>query len=262
MKKWILSAVIAATVILPGCSSDDDSFKVGVMAGSEADLMKTALVVAEKKYGLKAELVEFGDYITPNIALEDGSIDVNAFQHKPYLDSMVKDRGFKLKPIAHTFVYPIGGYSSRIENISELKEGALVAIPNDPTNEGRALLLMDQAGLITLKSRENLEATPVDIIENPKKLTFMELDAAQLPRSLQDVDLAFINSTFAVPAGLLPTRDAIILEDADSPYVNWIVAREDNATDPRVQELVKAYQSDVVKQKAEEVFKGAAVAGW
>ena len=263
LKAFAGSVVVAASVILAGCGgADSDTLKVGVIAGPEADVMKVAVANAEADYGVKVELVEFSDYISPNMALADGSIDANASQHRPYLDSMVKDRGFELAVVGNTFVYPIGAYSNKIEDISELQDGAQVSIPNDPSNEGRTLILMHNKGLIQLRDVNNLEATPADIIENPKNLRFIELDAAQLPRSLDDVDLAFINSTYAVPAGLLPTRDALLVEGKDSPYVNIIVSRQDNKDDERILNLVKSYQTEDVEAKAQELFQGSAVAGW
>ncbi|MDB2384703.1 MetQ/NlpA family ABC transporter substrate-binding protein [Endozoicomonas sp.] len=251
-------------MLLAGCSGQggDDVLTIGVIAGPEADVMKVAVDKLQTETGIDAKLVEFSDYISPNIALSDGSIDVNAFQHRPYLDSIVEDRGFKLVAVGNTFLYPIGAYSKKLKSMDELKEGATVAIPNDPSNEGRTLILLDNKGFIKLKDIKNLEATPADIVENPKKLRFIELDAAQLPRSLDDVDLAFINSTYAVAAGLLPERDALISEGKESPYVNIIVSREGNKTDPRVDLLVKAYQSAAVEKKAKELFQGSAVAGW
>ena len=259
------TVVIAASAMLTGCGgsdSADDTLKVGVMAGPEADIMKVAAANAEADYGVNVQLVEFSDYISPNMALADGSIDANAFQHRPYLDSMVNDRGFDLAVVGNTFVYPIGAYSNKISDISELQDGARVSIPNDPSNEGRTLILMHHEGLIKLKDVNNLEATPADIIENPKNLRFIELDAALLPRSMDDVDLAFINSTYSVAAGLLPTRDALLVEGKDSPYVNIIVSREDNKDDERIAKLVKSFQSESVEAKAEELFHGGAVAGW
>ena len=257
--------VIAASAMLTGCGGSDSvdgALKVGVIAGPEADLMRVAANNAEADYGVNVELIEFSDYISPNMALADGSIDVNAFQHRPYLDSMVNDRGFELTVVGNTFVYPIGAYSNKIKDISELQDGARVSIPNDPSNEGRTLILMHNEGLIKLRDVNNLEATPADIIENPKNLRFIELDAAQLPRSMDDVDLAFINSTYSVAADLLPTRDALMVEGKDSPYVNIIVSREDNKDDERIVKLVKAYQSEAVEAKAAELFQGGAVAGW
>ncbi|WP_067521757.1 MetQ/NlpA family ABC transporter substrate-binding protein [Endozoicomonas ascidiicola] len=262
-KRLAVTAALSVSVLLVGCGAgDDEVLKVGVIAGPEADVMRVAVELAEKQHGIDVELVEFSDYISPNVALADGSIDVNAFQHRPYLDSMVRDRGFKLVAVGNTFVYPIAAYSKKLTDISELQDGAKIAIPNDPSNEGRALILLDQRGFIKLKDINNLEATPVDIVENPRKFEFIELDAAQLPRSLDDVDLAFINNTYAIPAGLTPTEHGLLVEDEDSPYVNIIVARDDNDDDPRVAALVSSYQSDVVEAKADELFKGSSVAGW
>ncbi|WP_263078506.1 MetQ/NlpA family ABC transporter substrate-binding protein [Endozoicomonas sp. Mp262] len=259
------SLLVATVVLMAGCGdrkAEDNVLKVGVIAGPEADVMQVAADTLKNEKGIDVKLVEFSDYVSPNIALSDGSIDVNAFQHRPYLDSMVQDRGFKLVAVGNTFIYPIGGYSKKITHIDQLKEGAKVAIPNDPSNEGRTLILLHNRGLITLKDINNLEATPADIVENPKGLKFIELDAAQLPRSLDDVDLAFINSTYSVPAGLLPSRDALIIEGKESPYVNIIVSREDNQADPKVTALVKAYQTEAVEKLAAELFKGSAMAGW
>ncbi|KEI72334.1 MetQ/NlpA family ABC transporter substrate-binding protein [Endozoicomonas elysicola] len=259
------SAVLASAALLVGCGQSDDPngpLKVGVMAGPEADVMKVAVDIAKKDHNVDVELIEFSDYVSPNVALSDGSIDANAFQHRPYLDSMVRDRGFKLVAVGNTFVYPIAAYSKKLKDISELKDGAKIAIPNDPSNEGRTLILLHQRGFIKLNDVNNLEATPADIVENPRNFQFIELDAAQLPRSLDDVDMAFINNTYAVPAGYIPTRDALLVEDKDSPYVNIIVTREDNKEDPRVVALVKSYQTDTVEAKAAELFKGSSVAGW
>ena len=266
LKTLAATAVIGTALVLSGCGQDadkaDSPLKVGVMAGPEADVMKAAADQAAKDSGLKVELVEFSDYVSPNIALSDGSIDANAFQHKPYLDSMISNRGFKLAAVGNTFVYPIAAFSKRINSIDELKDGSTIAIPNDPSNEGRTLILLDKHGLITLKDPSNLEATPADITDNPHNFKFVELDAAQLPRSLEDVDLAFINNTYAVPAGLIAPRDGLLVEDKESPYVNLIVSREDNNNDPRLQQLLEAYQSQTVLDKANELFKGSAVPGW
>ena len=264
-KGLIQTILFVAMLPLVGCGQSEEQakiLKVGVMAGPEADVMKVAINIAERNHDIAVKLVEFSDYVSPNVALSDGSIDVNAFQHRPYLDSMVKDRGFKLKAVGNTFIYPVAAYSKKINDISELSDGAKIAIPNDPSNGGRTLILLHQRGFIKLRDVTNLEATPRDIVENPHKFEFLELDAAQLPRSLDDVDIAFINNTYAVPAGYIPARDALILEGQDSPYVNIIATREDNKDDPRVKALVESYQTDEVEAKAAELFKGSAIAGW
>lgn len=255
-------SALAAALSLGWSQAQADALKLGVMAGPEAEVMQVAIEQANSRFGLQVELIEFTDYVSPNVALADGSIDVNAFQHRPYLDAMVRDRGFKLVAIGNTFVYPIGAYSKKLKDIKELAEGARIAIPNDPSNEGRTLILLHNRGLIKLADPSNLEATPLDIIDNPLKLDFIELDAAQLPRSLDDVDLAFINTNYAVPAGLNPSQDALLVEGKESPYVNIFAARDDNQQDPRLGQLVEAYQSAAVEAKAAELFKGGAVAGW
>ncbi|CAM3862424.1 MetQ/NlpA family ABC transporter substrate-binding protein [Parendozoicomonas haliclonae] len=271
LKKWIGAALAASALVLAGCGSSEEAasakveptgpLKVGVISGPETDVMKAAVAKAKADNGLEIELVEFQDYITPNVALSDGSIDVNAFQHKPYLDSMINDRGFQLAAVGNTFVYPIAAFSDKLDSLENLKDGAKIAIPNDPSNEGRTLILLHNTGLIKLDDAGNLEATPQNIVENPKDLEFIELDAAQLPRSLPDVDLAFVNNTYAVPAGLTLDK-ALLVEDKQSPYVNLIVARVDNKDDPRIAQLVAAYQSETVEQTARDLFKGGAVKGW
>ncbi|MGL5566734.1 MAG: MetQ/NlpA family lipoprotein, partial [Plesiomonas sp.] len=191
-----------------------------------------------------------------------GSLDVNAFQHKPYLDQQIADRGYKLAVVGNSFVYPIAGYSKKIKNVSELADGASVALPNDPTNLGRSLLLLQAQGLIKLKDGSGLNATLLDVVDNPKKLKLVELEAPQLPRSLDDVDLAIINTTYASQIGLTPPKDGLFVEDKASPYVNLIVAREDNKDAENVQKFVKAFQTEEVYQAANEVFKGGVVKGW
>lgn len=239
-----------------------DTFKVGTMSGKEANLVLAAKKVAKDKYGLDVEVIEFDDYVTPNIALADGSIDANAFQHAPYLDTMVRERGFELVPVGKTFVYPIGAYSNKIDNIEALQDGATIAIPNDPSNGARTLILMDKSGLIKLADINNLEASVLDIVENPHNFDIKEVDAAQLPRVLDEVDVAFINSNFAVDAGLTPTKDAILREAEDSPYVNLIVVKKGDEDKEAVKQFVEAYQTPEVEAAAEEAFKGAAVKGW
>lgn len=259
MKLKKLSLALLATV---GITAQAADLKVGGMNGPESDLLVAAQQVAKDQFGLDVEIIRFDDYVTPNIALADGDIDVNAFQHRPYLERMVKDRGFKLAVVGDTFVYPIGAYSKKIKTVDELKDGATIAVPNDPSNEGRTLILLHNKGLIKLEDPKNLEASVLDIAENPRNFDFKEIEAAQLPRMLDEVDLAFINSGFAVDAGLTPADDAIFSEGTDSPYMNIIVAREADNNKESIKQFVKAYQSDAVKAAAQKAFKGAAVAGW
>ncbi|ABQ19715.1 DL-methionine transporter substrate-binding subunit [Vibrio cholerae] len=265
LKSLLTIAAAASTLILVGCGEkavDNNKVKIGVMAGAEAQVAEVAAKVAKEKYNLDVELVTFTDYVTPNAALDDGSIDANAFQHKPYLDKQIADRGYKLAIVGNTFVYPIAGYSKQIKSVDELQDGARIAVPNDPTNLGRSLLLLQQQGLLKLREDVGLLATVRDIVENPKKLEILELDAAQLPRSLDDVALSIINTTYASSINLTPEKDGIFVENKESPYVNILVAREANVNAENVQNFKKAYQTDEVAKAASEIFQGGAVKGW
>ncbi|GMQ47448.1 MetQ/NlpA family lipoprotein [Vibrio sp. 10N] len=265
VKNLLAIAAAASALILSGCGekeADTSKIKVGVMAGAEAQVAEVAAKIAKEQYDLDVELVTFTDYVTPNAALDDGSIDINAFQHKPYLDQQVADRNYKLTIAGNTFVYPIAGYSKQVKSVDEIQDGARIAVPNDPTNLGRSLLLLEQQGLITLREGVGLLATVRDIVENPKSVTIVELDAAQLPRSLDDVALSIINTTYASSIDLTPQRDGIFVEDKESPYVNLIVAREDNVNAENVQNFVKAYQTEDVYNAASDIFKGGVVKGW
>ncbi|MDW6003393.1 MetQ/NlpA family lipoprotein [Vibrio mangrovi] len=265
LKGLLTIATAASALVLAGCgekTADNHKIKVGVMAGAEAQVAEVAQKVAKDKYNLDVELVTFTDYVTPNAALDDGSIDVNAFQHKPYLDQQIADRGYKLTIAGNTFVYPIAGYSKKVKSVDELKAGDRIAVPNDPTNLGRSLILLQQQGLIKLRDDAGLKATVQDITENPKNLEILELDAAQLPRSLDDVAIAIINTTFASQLNLSPEKDGIFVEDKESPYVNLIVARENNVNDENVKNFVKAYQTEEVYDAAMKTFNDGVVKGW
>ncbi|QYM93808.1 MetQ/NlpA family lipoprotein [Dickeya zeae] len=261
-----VGALIGA-LALAGCGQEQKNpnhIKVGVIVGAEQQVAEVAQKVAKEKYGLDVELVTFNDYVLPNEALSKGDIDLNAFQHKPYLDQQIKDRGYKLVSVGNTFVYPIAGYSKKIKSLSELQNGAQIALPNDPTNLGRSLLLLQKVGLIKLKDNVGLLPTALDVVENPKNLKLVELEAPQLPRSLDDdqIALAIINTTYASQINLTPAKDGLFVEDKNSPYVNLLVAREDNKDAENVKKFVKAYQSDEVNQAALKVFNGGAVKGW
>lgn len=261
MLKKIIS-ILCLTLLFACHSEDKNTLKVGTISGPETDLIQTAKQVAKDKYGLNVQIVEFTDYNEPNAALNDHSIDANMFQHQPYLDQQIKDRHYTLTAIAKTFIYPMGIYSSKVKTLQDIPTGGIIAIPNDPSNEGRALLLLQKAGLIFLNKSAGLYTTPVDIAQNPKSLKFQELDAAQLARSLPDVSAAVINTNYAVPAGLSPNKDALYSEKADSPYVNIIVIRTDEASDPRLKEFVQAFQSDEVKAAAKKIFGDQAIPAW
>ncbi|WCE29055.1 MetQ/NlpA family lipoprotein [Vibrio sp. SCSIO 43137] len=265
LKKLLAVTTAASALILAGCGekqADTSKIKVGVMAGAEAQVAEIAAKVAKEKYNLDVELVTFTDYVTPNAALDDGSVDINAFQHKPYLDQQIVDRGYKLSIAGNSFVYPIAGYSKQVKSVDEIANDARISVPNDPTNLGRALLLLEQQGLIKLRDNVGLQGTVRDIVENPKNITIVELDAAQLPRSLDDVALSIINTTYASSIDLTPQKDGIFVEDKESPYVNLIVAREENVNAENVQNFVKAYQTEDVYNAASDIFKGGVVKGW
>lgn len=265
LKSLLTIAAAASTLVLAGCGdkeADTSKVKIGVIAGAEAQVAEVAAKIAKEKYDLDVELVTFTDYVTPNAALDDGSIDANAFQHKPYLDQQIADRGYKLAIVGNTFVYPIAGYSKEITSVDQLQDGARIAVPNDPTNLGRSLLLLEQQGLLKLRDDAGLLATVRDIVENPKNIQIVELDAAQLPRSLDDVALSIINTTYASSINLTPEKDGVFVEDKESPYVNLLVAREDNVNSENVQNFLKAYQTDEVANAASDIFQGGSVKGW
>ncbi|MGX4823571.1 methionine ABC transporter substrate-binding lipoprotein MetQ [Enterobacter hormaechei] len=266
-KTFAAVGALIGSLALVGCGQDEkdpNHIKVGVIVGAEQQVAEAAQKIAKEKYGLDVELVTFNDYVLPNEALSKGDIDANAFQHKPYLDQQIKDRGYKLVAVGNTFVYPIAGYSKKIKSLDELQPGSQVAVPNDPTNLGRSLLLLQKVGLIKLKEGVGLLPTVLDVTENPKNLKIVELEAPQLPRSLDDaqIALAVINTTYASQIGLTPAKDGIFVEDKDSPYVNLIVTREDNKDAENVKKFIQAYQSEEVYQEANKVFNGGAVKGW
>ncbi|SHK62534.1 MetQ/NlpA family ABC transporter substrate-binding protein [Halomonas caseinilytica] len=261
MRNFLIGGLAASVLAFGQANADEQTLKVGTVAGPETEVMQVAADIAEREHGLNVEIIEFTDYVTPNAALADGSLDANAYQHEPYMQSMVEDRGYDFAIAGRTFVYPIGAYSEKYDSIEALPDGATIALPNDPSNEGRSLILLHNEGLITLDDPENLEATPLDVVENPHGFEFREIEAAQLPRVLPDVDMAFINNTFAQPAGLT-LDDALLKEGAESPYVNIIAVRAGDEDKESIQQLVDAYQSDEVEAKAEELFGAQAVPGW
>jgi D-methionine transport system substrate-binding protein len=258
MKRLLLAGVAAALFAVPALAQ---TLKVGVTAGPHAEIFEKVAAIT-KKNGLELKIVEFSDYIQPNAALAAGDLDLNSFQHQPFLDNQVIDRKYDLVSVGKTVIFPIGIYSRKIKNLNELKDGSKVALPNDATNGGRVLLLLQSQGLIKLDPKAGLKATPLDVVENPKKLKFIELEAAQLPRSLDDVDLASINTNFAIEAGIDPIKDAIAREAEQSPYSNVIAVRGQDKDKPWVQTIVKAYQSDEIRAFIKERFKGAVVAGF
>ncbi|MGZ3216226.1 MetQ/NlpA family ABC transporter substrate-binding protein [Paracoccus sp. T5] len=252
---------LASALALSTAAAMAEDIKVGVSPGEHGEIMEKVAEVAEPM-GLNIEIIEFSDYVVPNQALADGDLDANSFQHRPYLENQMKDRGFELVEVGTTITTPMGIYSDRIEDLADLPDGAQVAIPNDPTNGGRALLILQDLGLITLAEDTGLVPSPLDVSDNPKGLQFLELDAAQLPRTLADADIAIINTNYALASGLSPKADAIAMEKADSPYVNIIVVQEGRQDEPWVQTLVDAYHSAEVKAFIDEKYEGAVLTSW
>jgi lipoprotein, YaeC family len=256
----ILAAALAAAVALGAASAQAETIKIGVTPGPHAQILEAVKPVAAKK-GLDIEIIEFSDYVVPNTALDAGELQANSFQNQPYLDNQVADRGFKIESVGLTVNFPLGIYSKKHKAWDEVPDGATVAIQNDPTNGGRSLLLLQDKGVIKLKDGVGFKPSVADIVENPKKLKFLEVDAAQTPRSLDDVAAAAINTNYAVSAGLKP-QDAILREDAKGPYVNLIAVRSADKDKPWVKTLLESYHSPEVKAFVEETFKGAVLPSW
>ena len=258
----IKGAVVAlGMVVSAGAFAQDKQIKIGVTGGPHAQIMEQVKKVAAKD-GLNIQVVEFSDYIQPNAALAAGDLDANSYQHLPYLEAQIKDRGYKFTHVAFTVTFPMGVYSKKIKSLDQLKQGARVGVPNDPTNGGRGLLLLQAKGVIKLRPDAGLKATPLDIVENPKNIKLVELDAAQLPRSLDDLDAAAINGNYAESAGLSPTRDAIAMEGPKGPYANLIAIRAADKDKPWVAKLVKAYHSPEIKAYVQSTFKESVITAW
>ena len=232
--------------LLIGCAGKDENvLTVGATPEPHAEMLK--LVVDDlAEQGITLKIMEFTDYVTPNEALESGQIDANFFQHLPYMDSFNKERNYNLVSAGGIHIEPMALYSKKVDSLDQL-QGGKVAIPNDPTNEGRALLLLQSAGLIELNPAAGIEATPLNITANPRKFEFTELEAATMPRILSDVDAAVINGNYAIPAGLIASVDGLYVEGADSPYVNIIAVKDGNQNNPAIVALVKALQSQEIK---------------
>ena len=256
MKK--LLTALAAAAALTSAAAHAGEISVAATAVPHAELLEFVKPALARE-GVELKIKVFTDYVQPNVQVAEGRLDANFFQHQPYLDEFNASRGTQLVSIAGVHVEPFGAYSSKIKSLDELPQGAQVVIPNDATNGGRALLLLQKAGVITLKDGAGITATVKDIADNPKAIKVRELEAATLPRVLSQVDLALINTNYALEAKLNPTKDALAIEGSDSPYVNTLVTRADNKDSEAVQKLVKALHSAEVKQFIEEKYLGAVV---
>lgn len=258
MKKLLLSV---AALALSFSSNAAETLTIGATPVPHVEILEVVKPDL-KSQGIDLKIVEFNDYVQPNTSVSDKLLDLNFFQHRPYLDSFIKDHGSDLVEVGGIHIEPIGFYSHKLKDLKDLKKGATIAIPNDPTNGGRALLLLQTAGLITLEDPKAISATPLDIKENKLNLNIKELEAPQLPRSLDDVDAAIINTNYAIDAGLNPLKDALFIENADSPYVNVVVGNSQSVKKDSVKALLKALQSDKVKKFINDKYNGAVVAAF
>ncbi len=247
--------ILAAIALL---STAAHALKIGVTAGPHAMIMEKVKEVAQKD-GLTIDIIEFNDFITPNAALDNGEIQANCYQHEPFLKEQVKARGYEITSIAKTVIMPLGAYSKRIKKIEELKEGAKVIIPNDPTNGGRALKLLEEKGLVKLKPCDL--PSLADIQDNPKKLEIIELEAPLVPQALGEADLAITNTDWVILAKMDP-KQALFIESKDSPYANIIAVKKGREHDPDIVKLVKVYHSNDVKTYINEEFRGAILPAW
>jgi D-methionine transport system substrate-binding protein len=246
-------------------------FAAGTVSGQTLTVAASAIPHAEilefvkpqlRAAGVDLRIKVFTDYVQPNLQVEERQLDANFFQHKPYLDAFNREHGTHLVVVPGSAVHvePFGAYSKKIRNVAQLRDGAVVAVPNDPANSARSLLLLQKQGLIKLRDPADIFATAHDVVVNPKHLRIRELEAATLPRVLNDVDLALINTNYALAAGLAPTRDALFIEGADSPYANLIAARADNVDSPALRKLVDALRSPAAKKFIQDKYHGAVVA--
>lgn len=251
---------LAASMLLAGTASAQ-KIKIGVTPGPHAQILEAVKPIAAKK-GLDIEIVEFSDYVVPNAALDAGELQANSFQNLPYLDNQKADRRYKIEPVGLTVNFPLGIYSKKYKSWDEVPAGSTVAIQNDPTNGGRSLLLLQDKGAIKLKPGVGYKPTVADIVENPRKLKIVEVEAAQTPRALDDVAAAAINTNYATQAGLDPAKDAILREDPKGPYVNLLAVRAADKDKPWVKLLVESYQTPEVKEFVLTKFKGAVLPAW
>ncbi|WP_082332715.1 MetQ/NlpA family ABC transporter substrate-binding protein [Lysinibacillus contaminans] len=264
-----LSAIIL-TGALAACGSDDvekgqalseDKLLIGVTAGPHEQIMEVVEEVAAEK-GLDIELKVFSDYILPNTSLDEGSIDANSYQHSPFLVQFNEDKGTNLVSVGATYISPMGFYSDKFDSFDDVPDGATIGIPNDPTNSTRALYILEDAGYIKINEENHAKATIHDLDENPKNLKFIELEAAQIPKQLPEVDAAAINTNYALDAGINPSEEALLIEAIDSPYANHLVVRAENKDDAVVKTLIESYHSEKVRKFIEEEFGGSIIPTW
>jgi D-methionine transport system substrate-binding protein len=268
----LVAGLAVAALALSACGGGSEAstskdpnavLKVGASPVPHAEILNYIKDNLADAQGLKLEVVEFTDYVQPNVALQDGQIDANYFQTVPYLEEEKRNRGYKFSALEGVHVEPLGIYSQKVKNLDELPDGAVVAISNDPANTARGLRLLAANGLITLKDTGDDAPTGLDIQDNPKKLQIKEIEAAQLPRTLEDTDLSVINGNYAIESGLTPSKDALALESGENnPNANLLVVRTGDEDDPRVQKLDKLLHSPEVKKFIEDKYQGAVLAAF
>ncbi|AOZ12992.1 MULTISPECIES: MetQ/NlpA family ABC transporter substrate-binding protein [Pseudomonas] len=255
MKKVLLFTALAAA-LTAGLAQAGEKLVVAATPVPHAEILEL-IKPALAKEGVDLDIKVFTDYVQPNVQVDQKRLDANYFQTLPYLQSFNEGKGTHLETVIGVHVEPFGGYSKKVKSLAELKDGATIAIPNEGSNSGRALILLQKAGLIELKDPTNAVATPKDIAKNPHNFKFKELESAMLPRVLDQVDLDMINTNYALEAGLNPAKDALLIEGSDSPYVNYLVARPDNKNSEAIQKLAKALTSPEVKAFIEKKYNGA-----
>lgn len=254
----LISAVVAVAAASPGRA---ETIKVGVTAGPHAQILEAVKPVAARN-GLDIQIVEFTDYVAPNAALDAGDLQANSFQNQPYLDNQKADRGYRIESVAFTVNFPLGIYSRKYKSWDAVPEGATLSIPSDPTNGGRVLLMLQDKGVLKLRPDVGFKPTITDIVDNPRKLRIIAVDAAQTARTLDDIDAAGINTNYATQAGLDPVKDAILREDPKGPYTNIIVVRSADRDKPWVKLLVQSYQTPEIREFVLTKFKGAVLPAW
>ena len=255
MKKVLLFTALAAA-LTAGLAQAGEKLVVAATPVPHAEILELIKPTLAKE-GVDLDIKVFTDYVQPNVQVDQKRLDANFFQTLPYLKSFNEGKGTNLVTVIGVHVEPFGGYSKKVKTLAELKDGATIAIPNEGSNSGRALILLQKAGLIELKDPKNAVSTPKDIAKNPHNFKFKELESAMLPRVLDQVDLDMINTNYALEAGLNPAKDALIIEGSDSPYVNFLVARPDNKDNAAIQKLAKALTSPEVKAFIEKKYSGA-----
>src|ERR1700691_1589379 len=262
-RRFVLAGILALTPLLApaGADAEQKTLRVGIMSAEDEDVWAVVAEQAKTK-GLDVKLVVFNDYTQPNEALENGELEANAFQHKPYLDNQIKTRGYHIVPVGYTAVWPIGLYSRKHHTVADLPNGAVIGVPNDPSNEGRALRVLESQGIIKLKPDSGILATSQDITANPKNIVVKELDAGIVGRSIDDLDAAVVNTDWALKSNLTQ-GDRIATEAVDNnPYRNFIAVKVGHENDPWVKSLVASYENDTVRAALAKIYKGTALPAW